>query len=299
MQPQHAPAAASVPNVPYPSLVTDVLPSLREMEHFLETMQDAMERVPVWSTATANHEPLLHTLSEVRGKVSEWRRSLTQSLQSKWMAATSEYNAYRHQVDVVLRRRHMCEVQFLFPALKNAERESQLDPTSVMMMSEEEREVRQHLAALGFGYEKSAEGAARRVTKLVKRQEKERAVFDATVHYHGDQLAAAKKRDIQKLSKEMERADQLLQNVVASVEGKIAAAARMQSSTLYHSGSPRKVGQTSPPRTTSARAPTAPASSSLAAAPPVGGRHAGSARSDRSNTTQLHSIQPHRPNHQV
>lgn len=270
MERQYQSVSVAVPSIPYPSLVASLLPELRQTEEDLTHMLAGIEQIPLWSAASVNHESLLHGIAETKEQIHEWKNALQRNLVAQWMTATNEYNHYKGSVDQVLRKRHAAEIQLLFPALKHAEKASQLDPTQLMMMPEEERSVRHHLCALGFGYDKTAEGGNKRVTKLVKQQEKERSLFESTVLRHGDQLLAAKKSDIARLQQEMKESEALLTAIVTAAESKVAAASRSKATALYL---PTK----SQPHPPSASGPT---------------QQRGGAHSARSDRTQRHAVSP-------
>ena len=275
MERQYQAVSVAVPSIPYPSLVANLLPELRQTEEDLAHMLEHIEQIPLWSAATINHEPLLQGIAETKERIHEWKNALSRNLQGQWIAATTEYNTYKSSVDQVLRKRHAAEIQLLFPALKHAEKASQLDPTQLMMMPEEERSVRHHLCALGFGYDKTSEGGNKRVTKLVKQQEKERSLFESTVQRHGDQLLAAKKSDVTRLQQEMKESEALLTAIVAAAESKVAAASRSKATALYLTKS-----QPHPP------------SAGRAAVPPSTVPQRGGVHSARSDRTQRHAVSP-------
>lgn len=230
----HSIVSGTVPLIPYPSLAAKLRPELQDMGNFLEAAAAEVDPISLWDGTATNHEQLLVSLKEISGKIVEWKTAIRNKLLGLWMSSSAEYNAYRSKINRALRKRHYAEVTFLFPQLVNAERSVDLDHATLLMMPEEERGVRQHLGALGLGYDRSLEGPSLRITALIRKQMKERSVFDTTSHAHGEQLIAAKKNDFALLDKEIAKVESTLTHLTSSVEGKITAATKMGTYALYH-----------------------------------------------------------------
>ena len=282
--------ARQVQQLPYPSLASSLLPQIHETESVLERALTELDQIHNWSAQDVNHEPLLHSTIALKATIPLWRQSMYTKLQQLWMDSTTQYGSYRGLIDTTLRKRHVSELNCVFPSLRSAPVESS-EVLENSLLTADERRVMNHLRSLGLGYDKLLEGPKLRLTSLCLGQDREREVFDRISMSHGEQILAAKQDDVNRLGEHLKRTDNLLEALMQAVDRKVAAASRaVPSGVAYRHGG----GVALPPSVASSNQQQQGGGGGSVKNPHQTSWRGGSssARSDRTQVTQLKPMQP-------
>ncbi len=231
---------------PTPSLISALLPMIRELDDFLGQSATAIDRLMLWDARAVNHESLLQSMNELSRVHEQFLASINAKLQSLWLRESQRYGAYVRSLDRTLSVRHSAELENAFPRLRmgpGAHARIQHDITTGVFRSLDDaaadehiegvavRDILVHLATHGFEYD----ATCRRLVLLVLRQMKENAVLRNTSAAHQERLNEAKRTDMQRLDKILRRSGQAVEALIVGTQRKIAASrnASLAASAVY------------------------------------------------------------------
>ena len=213
----------SIPKLSFPSLASELFPSITSLEESLSAAAHDMDRIALWNSDTSSHVDLLRSLTVFKELRAEWFKALRTKLKSLWLNSTAQYQEYKSTVDKTLIKRHRAELELMFPHLRTTSKEIDLATLNGSSITAEVR----NLFALGFRYDQGSEGSSLKLTALATRQSKERELFLHTAQDHIEQLAAARAADEALLEERLVKPLKLLDEIVDAVEKKIEASHKM------------------------------------------------------------------------
>lgn len=234
---------------PTPSLLSSLLPMVRELDDFLGQSATAIDRLMLWDSRTVNHEPLLQCMSELSRTHEQFLAAISAKLQSLWLRESQRYSAYVRAVDRTLSVRHAAELENAFPRLRmtpQAVARAQHELASGNLRAAEDvsadesiegvpvRDVLTHLAAHGFEFDQTC----RRLILLVLRQLRENKVLRTTSTQHMERLTEAKRTDMQRLDRILRRSSTAVDALISGTQRKITASrnASIAASAVYMGG---------------------------------------------------------------
>lgn len=240
-------AATTAP--PTPSLLSSLLPMIRELDDFLGQSATAVDRLMLWDSRTVNHEPLLSCMNELTRTHEQFLATISAKLQSLWLRESQRYSNYVRALDRTLRVRHAAELENAFPRLRMspaamARAQHELASGNLRALDDVSadesiegipvRDVVVHLAQHGFEYDQSC----RRLILLVLRQLRENKVLKTTSMQHMERLTEAKRTDLQRLDRILRRSSTAVEALVSGTQRKITASrnASMAASAVYMGG---------------------------------------------------------------
>ncbi len=103
---------------PTPSLLSSLLPMIRELDDFLGQSATAIDRLMLWDARAVNHEGLLQSMNELSRTHEQFLAAISAKLQSLWLRESHRYGTYARSVDRTLSVRHSAELENAFPRLR-------------------------------------------------------------------------------------------------------------------------------------------------------------------------------------
>jgi hypothetical protein len=248
---------------PTPSLLSALLPMIRELDDFLGQSATAIDRLMLWDARAVNHEGLLQSMNELSRTHEQFLTAISAKLQSLWLRESQRYGTYVRSVDRTLSVRHSAELENAFPRLRmgpealarvqhdistgragiNNINTNSAKSVAAAVTQNNNNNNEQHLSIStdGNGVE-SVEGVpvkdiiahlaahgfeydatCRRLVLLVLRQMKENSVLRNTSASHQERILEAKRADLSRLDKILRRSSQAVEALISGAQRKIAA----------------------------------------------------------------------------